>query len=201
MTANDKDNMENIEETKEEINEEASQEINEAANEAEAAEAESGDAPGDTVSEAELYAAETAKLNAEIAALKDAHLRLMAEFDNFKKRTAREKEALLFDATLICMNKFLPVLDNLIRAKDTPCSDEAYKSGVDMVFKSFNEALERMNVKKMDALNATFDPNFHNAVMHVEGDEYPENTVIEVFQEGYVMGERVIRPAMVKVAN
>ena len=79
--------------------------------------------------------------------------------------------------------------------------DEAYKNGVDMVFKSFNEALERMNVKKIDALNAPFDPNFHNAVMHVEGDEYPENTVVEVFQEGYVMGERVIRPAMVKVAN
>lgn len=145
--------------------------------------------------------AELVRLNDEIAALKDSQLRLMAEYDNFKKRTAREKEALLFDATLICMNKFLPVLDNLLRAQGTPCSDEAYKNGVDMVFKSFMEALERMNVKKIEALNATFDPKFHNAVMHVEGEEYPENTVIEVFQDGYIMGERVIRPAMVKVAN
>ncbi len=199
MTSNEKDNLENEnieaqEETNEKINE--NDEINsEAAEENGANEASAGE------SEAAAQPDETARMREEIAALKDSHLRLMAEYDNFKKRTAREKEALLFDATLICMNKFLPVLDNLIRAKDTPCSDEAYKNGVDMVFKSFNEALERMNVKKIDALNAPFDPNFHNAVMHVEGDEYPENTVVEVFQEGYVMGERVIRPAMVKVAN
>ena len=146
-------------------------------------------------------AAQIAKLNEEIATLKDTHLRLLAEYDNFKRRTAREKEALLFDATLICMNKFLPVLDNLLRAQAAPCSDDAYKSGVDMVFKSFMEALERMGVKKIEALDAPFDPKFHNAVMHVEGEEYPENTVVEVFQDGYIMGERVIRPSMVKVAN
>jgi len=158
-------------------------------------------APEENNDAAAAIEAEFAKLNQEIADLKDAQLRLMAEYDNFKKRTAREKEALLYDATLICMNKFLPVLDNLLRAEAAPCSDEAYKSGVDMVFKSFMEAMERMNVKKIEALNAPFDPNLHNAVMHVEGEEYPENTVIEVFQEGYIMGDRVIRHSMVKVAN
>lgn len=188
MAKKDKENVEKIndtENTEQDISSQA--EANEEQNQAD-----------DALGELE---AELARLNDEIAALKDSQLRLMAEYDNFKKRTVREKEALLFDATLICMNKFLPVLDNLLRAQDAPCSDEAYKNGVDMVFKSFMEALERMNVKKIEALNAPFDPQFHNAVMHVEGDEYPENTVIEVFQDGYIMGERVIRPAMVKVSN
>ncbi len=155
----------------------------------------------DETSGTDEASAELEKLNGEIASLKESQLRLMAEYDNYKKRTAREKEALLFDATLLCMNKFLPVLDNLIRATETPCSDEAYKGGVDMVFKSFIEAMDRMGVKKIEALNAPFDPNLHNAVMHIDSEEYPENTVVEVFQEGYIMGDRVIRHAMVKVAN
>ena len=152
-------------------------------------------------SETEEFNEQIDKLNQELDSAKDSYLRLFAEYDNFKRRTAREKEALLFEATATCVGKILPVLDNLMRAVATECSDTAYKSGIDMLLKSFLEAFDKMGVKRIEAKDQPFDPQLHNAVMHVEGDEYPQNTVIEVFQEGYIMGDRVIRHSMVKVAN
>ena len=141
------------------------------------------------------------KLQTELEESKDRYLRLAAEYENFRKRTAREKETLFKDGSSHAISQLLAVYDNLERAAGQETSDEAYKKGVDLTLTQFNEVLESMGVTRISPLGEPFDPNFHNAVMHVEDETLGENTVAEVFQPGFRMGDRVIRFAIVKVAN
>ena len=138
---------------------------------------------------------------AEYAALNDKYLRLCAEYDNFRKRSQKEKDSLYADIKAETLKKFLPVYDNLVRALDQSTEDEAYRRGVDMIMTQFNTTMEKLGVTEIESLGQKFDPAFHNAVMHVEDAEKGENEIVEVFQKGFLMGDKVIRFAMVKVAN
>ena len=138
---------------------------------------------------------------AEYAALNDKYLRLCAEYDNFRKRSQKEKDSLYADIKAETLKKFLPVYDNLVRALDQSTEDEAYRRGVEMIMTQFNTTMEKLGVTEIESLGQKFDPAFHNAVMHVEDAEKGENEIVEVFQKGFIMGDKVIRFAMVKVAN
>ena len=138
---------------------------------------------------------------AEYAALNDRYLRLCAEYDNFRKRSQKEKDNLYADIKAETLKQFLPVYDNLVRALDQSTEDEAYRRGVEMIMTQFNTTMERLGVTEIESLGQKFDPAFHNAVMHVEDEEKGENEIVEVFQKGFLMGDKVIRFAMVKVAN
>ena len=138
---------------------------------------------------------------AELAAMNDKYLRLMAEYDNYRKRSQKEKDALYGDIKANTLKSFLPVYDNLVRALAQQTEDEAYKKGVEMIMTQFNSTMEKLGVTPMDCLGQKFDPAFHNAVMHVEDEEKGENEIVEVFQQGFMLGDKVIRFAMVKVAN
>ena len=135
------------------------------------------------------------------AASDDRFLRLAAEYDNYRKRTAKEKEALWAQAKADTAVAFLPVYDNLERALKQETADEAYKKGVEMTMNQLKEVFSKLGITEIDALGKPFDPNLHNAIMHVEDENFGENTVAEVFQAGFMLGEKVIRFAMVKVAN
>ena len=137
------------------------------------------------------------KYNAE----HDSYLRLAADYDNFRKRTAKEKEQSYSNGKADAVEKLLPVYDNLERALNQPTEDEAYKKGVEMTMNQLKEVFSKLDIEEIPALNQPFDPNLHNAVMHVEDDSVEENTVVEVFQAGFRTGEKVIRFSMVKVAN
>ncbi len=137
----------------------------------------------------------------ELAALNDKYLRLCAEYDNFRKRSQRERDSLYADIKAETLKKFLPVYDNLVRALEQPTSDEAYRRGVEMIMTQFNSTMEKLGVSEIESLGKKFDPSLHNAVMHVEDEEKGENEIVEVFQKGFMMGDKVIRFAMVKVAN
>ena len=143
----------------------------------------------------------TAELQAKLSAEHDNFLRLAAEYDNFRKRTQKERESLYQDAKADTVGKFLPVYDNLQRAMAQETADEAYKKGVEMTMQGFESILEALNVKAFGAAGEPFNPAFHNAVMHVDDEALGENIIAEVFQTGFQMGEKVIRHAMVKVAN
>ena len=138
---------------------------------------------------------------AEYAALNDRYLRLCAEYDNFRKRSQKEKDNLYADIKAETLKQFLPVYDNLVRALDQSTEDEAYRRGVEMIMTQFNTTMEKLGVTEIESLGQKFDPAFHNAVMHVEDAEKGENEIVEVFQKGFLMGDKVIRFAMVKVAN
>lgn len=128
------------------------------------------------------------------------YLTMLAEYDNFRRRSAKEKEGAYSDAYIDVLEKILPVLDNLERAaayKD----GESVLHGLELTLKSFNEVLSKLGIKEIDAVGGKFDPNLHNAVMHVEDDEHGEGEVVEVLQKGYMCGDKVLRYAMVKVAN
>ena len=148
----------------------------------------------------ETPAAES-KEDAALAALNDKYLRICAEYDNFRKRSQKEKEALYTDAKAETLKAFLPVYDNLLRALAQPTEDAAYAKGVEMIMAQFNTTMEKLGVEKIESLGQTFDPTYHNAVMHVDDEEKGENEIVEVFQEGFKCGDKVIRFAMVKVAN
>jgi len=137
----------------------------------------------------------------KIAESQDQYLRLCAEYDNYRKRSQREKEALYADVKAQTVNELLPVYDNLERALKQPCADEAYAKGVQMTMNQFEEILKKLGVEEIEALGKPFDPNVHNGVMHEENEAFGENEVSEVFQKGFKIGEKVIRFAMVKVAN
>ena len=134
---------------------------------------------------------------AEYAALNDKYLRLCAEYDNFRKRSQKEKDSLYADIKAETLKKFLPVYDNLVRALDQSTEDEAYRRGVEMIMTQFNTTMEKLGVTEIESLGQKFDPAFHNAVMHVEDAEKGENEIVEVFQKGFIMGDKVIRFAMV----
>ena len=136
----------------------------------------------------------------EIAELNDKYLRLYAEYDNFRRRSAKEREAVYFDAKSDALKNILPILDNMERATAFTEADKILE-GMNLILKSFNENFEKLDVKEIEALGKTFDPNVHYAVMHVEDENYGESEVVEVLQKGYICGDKVIRYAMVKVAN
>jgi len=136
-----------------------------------------------------------------LAAAEDKYLRLAAEYDNYRKRTAREKEQSWTEAKAQTVAAFLPVYDNLERALKQATTDEAYAKGVEMTMKGLQDALTKLGVEMIPSQGETFDPNVHNAVMHVDDDSVEDNTIVEVFQQGFRCGEKVIRFAMVKVAN
>ncbi len=142
-----------------------------------------------------------AKAAAEIASLNDKYLRLYAEYDNFRRRSQKEKEGIYGDAKADTLKEFLPVYDNLVRALATATQDEAYAKGVEMIMAQFEKTMEKLGVTRIESLGQTFDPELHNAVMHTDDDTRGENEIVEVFQEGFKLGDKVIRFAMVKVAN
>ena len=137
----------------------------------------------------------------ELKGANDRYLRLLAEYDNYRKRSQKEKDSLYADIKSDTVAKFLPVYDNLVRALAQSTEDRAYRRGVEMIMAQFNTTLEKLGATKIECLGQKFDPSLHNAVMHVEDEEKGENEIVEVFQEGFMMGEKVIRFAMVKVAN
>ena len=137
------------------------------------------------------------KYNAE----RDAHLRVAAEFDNFRKRTIKEKEASYGNGKADAVEKLLPVYDNLERALNQPCTDEAYKKGVEMTMTQLVGIFSGLGVEIFGNVGDAFDPNFHNAVMHTEDESLGENVISQVFQKGFKLGEKIIRFAMVQVAN
>ena len=131
----------------------------------------------------------------------DRYLRLMAEFDNYKKRSAKERENIYADVRVDTVSKFLPVYDNLERALSTETADEAFKKGVEMTFQQLCDVFQKLGVEPIESVGQTFDPNFHNAVMHVEDEAYGEGEIVEEFQKGFKTADKVIRFSMVKVAN
>lgn len=142
-----------------------------------------------------------AESQAALKAKEDQFLRLAAEYDNFRRRSQKEKTEAYTNAKNDAVLAFLPVYDNLQRALAAPCTDEAYAKGVEMTMNQLKAVLEKLGVTEIEAMGKPFDPNFHNAVMHVDDETVGENTVVEVFQTGFLMGEKVVRFAMVKVAN
>ena len=154
-------------------------------------EEEAGESPEDKIKALEEAA----------AADKDKYLRLLAEYDNFRKRSIQEKLNASSDATARAALEVISVIDNFERAVAAECSDENYKKGVEMIYGQFLEVIKKLGVEEIDALGKEFDPNMHNAVSQVEDENFGENTVSQVYQKGYKLGDKVIRCAMVVVAN
>mgnify|MGYP004553528343 CR=1 FL=1 len=151
--------------------------------------------------EADQTAAALDEAKAAQAREHEQYLRLAAEYDNFRKRSAKEKDGIYQDAKADTAKKFLPVYDNLERALKNETADAAYKKGVEMTMNELVKILAALEIIPFGAAGEAFDPQRHNAVMHIEDETLGENVVAEVFQTGFAMGERVIRFAMVKVAN
>lgn len=134
--------------------------------------------------------------------LNDTYLRMLAEYDNFRKRSVKERDGVRSDAIAYTVKAMLSTFDNLERAILQPTEDEAYKKGVELTFTQLNDALKSIGVTIVeDSAGTTFDPNLHNAVMHIEDEELGENVIAETFQHGFMIGDKVIRHSMVKVAN
>lgn len=155
-----------------------------------------GDEAAETVPKHELDS-----LAAELDEYKDRYLRLAAEFDNYRKRMTRDRESAFKDAVAHTVNEFLSVYDNLILALDNPTTDDAYKKGIEMIFGGFCDKLARLGISEIDPKGEKFDPNFHDAVMHVEDETVGESIVVEVLKKGFKTEDKVIRHAIVKVAN
>ena len=143
-----------------------------------------------------------AELEKELAAAKEAHIRTLAEYDNYRKRSTREKEAAYGDSKAACLSELLPVLDNFDRALSAGDSDiESFKKGMEMIYTNLTDILTKLGVEAFGEKGESFDPNIHNGVMHIENEELEENVISEVFSKGYRIGDRILRPAMVQVAN
>jgi len=136
-----------------------------------------------------------------LSAEKDRYLRLAAEYDNYRKRSAKEREKIYTEARTDAISKLLPVYDNLERALKMECSDESYYKGIEMIMIQLTETLNSMGVQEIPAVGETFDPNRHNAVMKIEDPDLGENIIAEEFQKGFAIGDRVIRFSTVVVAN
>ena len=144
---------------------------------------------------------EASPLEAELNASRDNYLRLAAEYDNFRKRSAKEKDALYTDLRADTVAKFLPVYDNLERALAQETTDEAFKKGVEMTMTGLLEVFDKLGMKSYGEVGEAFDPNLHNAVMHTEDENLGENVLANIFQKGFAIGDKVVRFAMVTVAN
>ncbi len=146
--------------------------------------------------------AEIEKLTNDLSSIKDAHLRTLAEYDNFRKRSQREKEATYGDAKANTLKMLLPVLDNFDRAADNKTEDlEVYRKGIEMTLTQLKEILKNLEVEAFGEIGEEFDPNIHSAVMTVENPDLPENSIAGVFEKGYKMGDRILRFATVQVTN
>lgn len=144
---------------------------------------------------------EAEKLKEQYDALNDKFLRTLAEYDNFRKRSQREKDSIYTDAMCDTAAKLLPVVDSFERALSFECSDAEFKKGVEMINNTLKEVMTSLGITEIEAVGNPFDPNTQNAVMHVEDDSVGEDVVVEVFQKGYMLKGKVLRHAMVKVAN
>lgn len=151
--------------------------------------------------EAPQPAGEAEKLQEALREKEDQYLRLLAEYDNYRKRSIKEKDAIYPQAKADTVEKFLPIIDNFERAMQTECSDEAFKKGVDLIFQTFCKTMKELSVEEIGKEGEPFNPDLHNAVMHIEDDSLGDNVVAQVLQKGYRIGDRVVRYAMVKVAN
>lgn len=152
--------------------------------------------------ELEAAKAELDKLKKELANEKDAHLRVLAEYDNFRKRSQREKDAAYGDSKANTLALLLPVIDNFDRAAENKTDDiDIYRKGIEMTLSQFGEILKKLEVESFGEVGEEFDPTKHNAVMHVENEDLPENSIAAVFEKGYKMGDRILRFATVQVAN
>ena len=157
--------------------------------------------------EAEAPAAEAPKDEPKVEkepekqAEKDRYLRLLAEYDNYRKRSSKERESIYQDVRADTVTKFLPVYDNLVRALDQATCDEAYRKGVEMIMSQLKDILSRMGVTEIESIGQKFDPSLHNAVMHEHDETKGEGEIVQELQKGFKMGDKVIRFAMVKVVN
>ena len=164
-----------------------------------AAEAESTTEEDQHMKKKELKAA-LEKAEAALADHKDQHLRLMAEYQNYRNRTTEEKKKIYGDAKADCIKSLLTVVDTFERAMDAACSDETYKKGIEMTFSQLQKAVEQMGVKEIAEVGVEFDPNLHNAIKQMDDTDFEENKVCQIYQKGYLLGDRLIRPAMVAVS-
>ena len=137
----------------------------------------------------------------QLAKEHDGYLRLAAEYDNFRKRTTKEKEQSYGNGKADAVTKMLPIYDNLERALNQPTEDAAYKKGVELTMTELLKILNGLGVEVFGEVGDTFDPNLHNAVMHLDSEEHDENVITQVFQKGFKMGDKIVRFAMVQVAN
>ncbi len=153
-----------------------------------------------TLTQQQMEAAELAAKQLE--SVKDQFVRLTAEYDNYRKRTTKEKDALYQDAKADTIKAFLAVYDNLERAVAAPGDEESpHKKGLEMIFHQYQDILKKLGVTEIEAQGQPFDPEKHNAVMHIEDETYGESVVAQVFQAGFMLGDKVIRHAIVQVAN
>ncbi|MBP3481482.1 MAG: nucleotide exchange factor GrpE [Clostridia bacterium] len=142
------------------------------------------------------------ELEEKFKQLNDTYLRMLAEYDNYRKRTQKEKESMFSDGISKVVSAILPVIDNFERALISDSSDEEFKNGVDMIYKQLVTTLEGLGVRELECQGKVFDPTMHNAIMHIDDEQYGENEIVEVFQKGYIYkDETVLRHAVVKVAN
>ena len=186
-----------MEETKNAATEEMSEELSQKENAKADAKADKKKMKKAEIEIAELKKQLEAK-TAECEAANDKYLRMMAEYDNFRKRSAKEKEGVYADAYSDCIANLLPILDNLERAGKSD-NFEAVAKGLELTVKAFDDALQKMGVTEIET--KTFDPNLHNAIMHIDDEQYGEGEIVEVFMKGYLKGDKVIRYSVVKVAN
>lgn len=140
-------------------------------------------------------------LEAELAAEHDRYLRMLAEYDNFRKRSQKERESIYSDVRADTVSRFLPVYDNLLRAVQQTTEDEAYLRGVEMILEQMKEIMGKLGVTEIEAVGKPFNPDLHNAVMHIEDENYGENEIVQEFEKGFLLGDKVIRFSMVQVAN
>ena len=153
-----------------------------------------------TLTQEQMEAADLAAKQLE--SVKDQFVRLTAEYDNYRKRTTKEKETIYQDAKGDTIKEFLAVYDNLERAAASEGGEDSpHKKGLEMIFNQYKKILEDLGVTEIEARGQTFDPNRHNAVMHIEDEQYGENEVVQVFQTGFMLGDKVLRYAFVQVAN
>ena len=142
------------------------------------------------------------ELEEKFKQLNDTYLRMLAEYDNYRRRTQKEKESMFSDGISKVVSAILPVIDNFERALISDSSDEEFKNGVDMIYKQLVTTLEGLGVRELECQGKVFDPTMHNAIMHIDDEQYGENEIVEVFQKGYIYkDETVLRHAVVKVAN
>lgn len=183
-----------------EIDEELIRKTLEAAEKNSEADSEADADEDDAVSEYNDTAAKYTELEEALEEANNKYLRLFAEYDNYRKRTAKEKNETYQNASAKCIEELLPFIDSFERSLDAECSDENFKNGMNMIFNQLKDFLSKMNVTEIEALGAEFDPNFHNAIQQLEGTDYAGNHVCAVYQKGYMIGDKLIRPAMVAVA-
>ena len=154
------------------------------------------------VAENETTANENEKLQADYNDLNDRYMRTLAEYDNFRKRTQKDIEARVSYTKTEMLSKIVPVIDNFERAAFNAEVDfDGYRKGIEMTVNQLLEILAGLGVEAFGAVGETFDPNFHNGVMHIDDDSFGENEIVDVFMKGYKIGDKIIRPATVKVAN